>query len=254
MSFVFKNRIIWFCVVIIALGLFPGQVGNRIVVYRQHKTNVDVKIHHLEKLKFPSVTICNENNYRLARKFILESRSQVFNPKCPVFMFFKYWFFDNIGFFLTAESLLQSTWVSIPSLTVCFLHLASKVHRTFSCSLQTWSLSSTWIWTLRIRLLFCMFLFFRYQRWDGFSKHNGIRTVHSSSEDWLHWQVGQDQKTVLKILVSPLFQSFEISDWKLCWTQPLIATKSVLRSCVLCGCCHCFLKLVRKEAAHEHWT
>ena len=57
-------RILWCCIVILAMLLFVGQVGTRIAVYFQHKSNVAVKVTYLDEIDFPSVTICNQNNYR----------------------------------------------------------------------------------------------------------------------------------------------------------------------------------------------
>ena len=58
-------------VVIIAIGIFVGQVGTRIAVYFQYKTNVDVKVKYVDEIDFPSVTICNQNNYRYDLIFLL---------------------------------------------------------------------------------------------------------------------------------------------------------------------------------------
>ena len=44
--------------------LFVGQVGTRIDVYFQYKSNVAVKVTYADEIDFPSVTICNQNNYR----------------------------------------------------------------------------------------------------------------------------------------------------------------------------------------------
>ena len=50
--------------VLVAVGVFVGQVGTRTAVYFQRKTNVDVKVEYVEQIDFPSVTICNQNSYR----------------------------------------------------------------------------------------------------------------------------------------------------------------------------------------------
>ncbi len=64
MHYVF--RILWFLIVGVASGLWIYQVGERTAVYLQHKSNVDVKVVYPESgaVQFPSVTICNQNNYR----------------------------------------------------------------------------------------------------------------------------------------------------------------------------------------------
>ncbi len=51
-------------VVAVSIVLFVGQVGSRIAVYFEYKTNVDVEVKYVTTLDFPSVTICNQNNFR----------------------------------------------------------------------------------------------------------------------------------------------------------------------------------------------
>ena len=50
--------------VVVAVTLFVAQVGQRMAVYFQYKTNVDVEVKYVETVDFPSVTICNQNNYK----------------------------------------------------------------------------------------------------------------------------------------------------------------------------------------------
>ena len=58
-------RILWFFVVVIGLTLFVYQVTDRIIVYYQRNTNVDVAVKYVPSVEFPSVTICNQNQFRL---------------------------------------------------------------------------------------------------------------------------------------------------------------------------------------------
>ncbi len=51
-------------VVVLAIGLFVGQVAQRMAVYFQYKTNVAVEVTYADKIIFPAVTICNQNNFR----------------------------------------------------------------------------------------------------------------------------------------------------------------------------------------------
>ena len=60
----FACRVLWFLVTLAAISLFLVQVGLRIYDYYDYKSNVDVKLIYVDKLEFPSVTICNQNNYR----------------------------------------------------------------------------------------------------------------------------------------------------------------------------------------------
>ncbi len=50
--------------VVLAILLFVAQVGQRMAVYFQYKTNVAVEVKYTDTITFPSVTICNQNNYR----------------------------------------------------------------------------------------------------------------------------------------------------------------------------------------------
>ena len=60
----YNYRFLWFLVVMVAVLLFVGQVGMRVAVYFQYKSNVAVKVNYVDQIEFPSVTICNQNNYR----------------------------------------------------------------------------------------------------------------------------------------------------------------------------------------------
>ena len=60
----FVIRILWFFVVVIGVTLFVYQVTDRIIVYYQRNTNVDVEVKYVSSVEFPSVTICNQNQFR----------------------------------------------------------------------------------------------------------------------------------------------------------------------------------------------
>ena len=70
----FVIRILWFLVVIIGVMLFAYQVTDRVIIYYQHNTNVDVEVKYAPSVEFPSVTICNQNQFRYVfnLKFNLE--------------------------------------------------------------------------------------------------------------------------------------------------------------------------------------
>ena len=57
-------RILWFFVVVLGVTLFVYQVTDRIIVYYQRNTNVDVAVNYVPSVEFPSVTICNQNQFR----------------------------------------------------------------------------------------------------------------------------------------------------------------------------------------------
>ena len=60
----FTCRFLWFAVFAGALILFIGQVGSRMNVFFEHKTNVAVTLKYVKQIEFPSVTVCNQNSYR----------------------------------------------------------------------------------------------------------------------------------------------------------------------------------------------
>ena len=60
----FVIRILWFLVVIIGVMLFAYQVTDRVIIYYQHNTNVDVEVKYVSSVEFPSVTICKQNQFR----------------------------------------------------------------------------------------------------------------------------------------------------------------------------------------------
>ena len=57
-------RLLWLAVFTGALILFIGQVGSRMEVFFEYKTNVAVTLKYAKQIEFPSVTLCNQNSYR----------------------------------------------------------------------------------------------------------------------------------------------------------------------------------------------
>ena len=51
-------------VVLTAVGLFLYQVIDRSQHYFAYKTNVNVEVVYNTSVAFPSVTLCNQNNFR----------------------------------------------------------------------------------------------------------------------------------------------------------------------------------------------
>ncbi len=62
--FCLNFRFLWCGAVLLSLLFFFGQVGNRIAVYFQYKTSVNVKVTYPPELDFPTVIICNQNSFR----------------------------------------------------------------------------------------------------------------------------------------------------------------------------------------------
>ena len=55
---------LWLLIVIGSISLFMVQVGERMKAYFNYETNVDVEVTYPTTIKFPVVTICNQNSYR----------------------------------------------------------------------------------------------------------------------------------------------------------------------------------------------
>ena len=64
-------------VVAAAIFLFVAQVGTRVAVFFQYKTNVAVKNKYVKEIEFPAVTVCNQNNYR----YVISSGESNTNPE-----------------------------------------------------------------------------------------------------------------------------------------------------------------------------
>ena len=60
----FVFRVLWTICVMSAVIYFVAQVGQRTSDYFKYATNVDVKVIYANKLRFPAVTVCNQNNFR----------------------------------------------------------------------------------------------------------------------------------------------------------------------------------------------
>ena len=57
-------RVFWFCLVLTGLSLFSYQVIDRVVYYTSYPVTVNVKINYNTTLRFPAVTVCNQNAFR----------------------------------------------------------------------------------------------------------------------------------------------------------------------------------------------
>ena len=60
----FFRRVVWMVFVIGAIILFTVQVGVRTTDFFNYATTVDVQLTYTNKIKFPAVTLCNQNNFR----------------------------------------------------------------------------------------------------------------------------------------------------------------------------------------------
>jgi len=55
------RRSIWILLILIGAGFTTFQIQDRIRRYAGYPVNVIVKVEHMEEMRFPTVTICNEN-------------------------------------------------------------------------------------------------------------------------------------------------------------------------------------------------
>ncbi|XP_063401431.1 uncharacterized protein LOC134685567 [Mytilus trossulus] len=59
------SKVLWVCVIGLCGGIMAYNMSDRLMYYLQSPVNVNVKVHHNTSLIFPSVTICNQNAFRL---------------------------------------------------------------------------------------------------------------------------------------------------------------------------------------------
>ena len=78
----FVIRILWFLVVITGVMLFTYQVTDRVIVYYQRNTNVDVVVKYFPSVEFPSVTICNQNKFRYVFYLKFNFKQDCIPPGC----------------------------------------------------------------------------------------------------------------------------------------------------------------------------
>jgi hypothetical protein len=61
---VFCYRVLWFIVIVAAFGLFGYMLWRNVTKLMSYPSSVDIKDEYVTPLTFPTVTICNENQYR----------------------------------------------------------------------------------------------------------------------------------------------------------------------------------------------
>ena len=55
------RRLVWFCLVLLGASLMTFQILGRISYFLSRPTDVDVEFTYDSQMRFPTVTICNEN-------------------------------------------------------------------------------------------------------------------------------------------------------------------------------------------------
>ncbi|CAD5123963.1 DgyrCDS12268 [Dimorphilus gyrociliatus] len=61
------RRIIWACFVLTALAFFLYQVISRSIDFNAKETTVDVEVIYAGKLNYPTVTVCNQNKFKITK-------------------------------------------------------------------------------------------------------------------------------------------------------------------------------------------
>lgn len=61
------RRSIWLVLILVGAGFTIYQIENRIRRYASHPVNVNIRVEHKEEMRFPTVTICNENRVFYAK-------------------------------------------------------------------------------------------------------------------------------------------------------------------------------------------
>jgi len=61
------RRSIWILLILTGAGFTTFQIQNRIRYYADYPVNVLIRVEHMEEMRFPTVTICNENMASLSR-------------------------------------------------------------------------------------------------------------------------------------------------------------------------------------------
>ncbi|XP_074662453.1 uncharacterized protein LOC141914994 [Tubulanus polymorphus] len=61
------RRCLWICIVICGFSLFCYQVTNSVLHFFDRPVSVNVKVNYNDTLRFPAVTICNHNDFRISK-------------------------------------------------------------------------------------------------------------------------------------------------------------------------------------------
>ena len=63
-TFASFDRIIWVLIVCGGMGLFINQMVGSIVHFLNRPVTVNIKINYNKTIKFPAITVCNQNVFR----------------------------------------------------------------------------------------------------------------------------------------------------------------------------------------------
>lgn len=58
------GRVVWLGVFLVGITVMSYQIIDRIIHYYQWKTTVNVDVNFNDSLRFPAITLCNQNTFR----------------------------------------------------------------------------------------------------------------------------------------------------------------------------------------------
>jgi hypothetical protein len=70
----FFRRLFWLILMLFGIGFCVFQIIDRVQYYIRRPTIANIKINHVQQLRFPTVTICNEN--RIVKSKLLSALGQ----------------------------------------------------------------------------------------------------------------------------------------------------------------------------------
>lgn len=65
------RRTIWFLLILFGVAFTTYQLQDRIRRFVSYPVNVAIRVEHVEEMRFPTVTICNENRASLSKMTVL---------------------------------------------------------------------------------------------------------------------------------------------------------------------------------------
>lgn len=60
------RRSIWILLLFVGITFTTFQILDRIAYCFSYPTNVNIRVEHVQEMRFPTVTICNENSFTLS--------------------------------------------------------------------------------------------------------------------------------------------------------------------------------------------
>ena len=76
------RRSVWVLLILFGAAFTSYQIVTRIVYYASHPVNVIIRVQHQQEMRFPTVTICNENRASLAKVSVSGEYSMAYTAVC----------------------------------------------------------------------------------------------------------------------------------------------------------------------------